>query len=392
MSKLDWLTQEIDGLKEQGLYNRIRTIGSAQGAWLTVDGKNVLNFCSNNYLGLANHPNIVEAANEATKKYGVGPAAVRSIAGTMDLHVQLEQRLAKFKGAEDVITFQSGFTANLGTISALVGKEDVIFSDRLNHASIIDGCRLSGAKIVAYEHNDPGALEDAIKEHASNFRRALIITDGVFSMDGDIAPLPALVEVAKKYDILFMVDDAHGEGVLGKGGRGIVDHFGLHGKVDIEVGTMSKAFGVVGGMVAGDKVIIEWLRQRGRPFLFSSAVTAPDAAACLAAVDLLEESTELVDKLWANAKYFKAEMKKLGFDTGVSETPITPVMLGEAPLAQEFSRELFDEGVFAMAIGFPTVAKGRARIRVMISAAHDNDDLGKGLEAFTKVGKKLGVI
>jgi glycine C-acetyltransferase len=392
MSKLDWLKQEIDSLKEQGLYNRIRTIGSAQGAWLTVDGQNVLNFCSNNYLGLANHPSIVEAAREATQKYGVGPAAVRSIAGTMDLHVQLEQRLAKFKGAEDVITFQSGFTANLGTISALVGNEDVIFSDRLNHASIIDGSRLSGAKIIPYEHNDPSALEDAIKDNASNFRRALIITDGVFSMDGDIAPLPDLVEVAKKYDLLFMVDDAHGEGVLGKGGRGIVDHFGLHGKVDIEVGTMSKAFGVVGGMVAGDKVIIEWLRQRGRPFLFSSAVTAPDAAACLAAVDLLEESTELVDKLWANAKFFKAEMKKLGFDTGVSETPITPVMLGEAPLAQQFSRELFEEGVFAMAIGFPTVAKGRARIRVMISAAHDNDDLGKGLDAFAKVGKKLGVI
>jgi glycine C-acetyltransferase len=392
MSKLDWLNQEIEGLKEQGLYNRIRTIGSAQGAWLVVDGKNALNFCSNNYLGLANHPQVVEAAREATKKYGVGPAAVRSIAGTMDLHVQLEQRLAKFKGAEDVITFQSGFTANLGTISALVGKEDVIFSDRLNHASIIDGCRLSGARIVAYEHNDPSALEDAIKEHASNYRRALIVTDGVFSMDGDIAPLPELYEVAKKYDILFMVDDAHGEGVLGKGGRGIVDHFGLHGKVDVEVGTMSKAFGVVGGMVAGDKVIIEWLRQRGRPFLFSSAVTAPDAAACLAAVDLLEESTEMVDRLWSNAKYFKEEMRKLGFDTGVSETPITPVMLGEAPLAQQFSRELFEEGVFAMSIGYPTVPKGKARIRVMISAAHDNDDLGKGLEAFEKVGKKLGVI
>ena len=392
MSKLDWLTQEIDGLKEQGLYNRIRTIGSAQGAWLTVDGKNVLNFCSNNYLGLANHPKIVEAARKATEKYGVGPAAVRSIAGTMDLHVQLEQRLAKFKGAEDVITFQSGFTANLGTISALVSKEDVVFSDRLNHASIIDGCRLSGAKIIPYEHNDPSALEDAIKDNLSNYRRALIVTDGVFSMDGDIAPLPDLYEVAKKYDILFMVDDAHGEGVLGKGGRGIVDHFGLHGKVDIEVGTMSKAFGVVGGIVAGDKVIVEWLRQRGRPFLFSSAVTAPDAAACLAAVDLLEESTELVDKLWSNARYFKTEMKKLGFDTGVSETPITPVMLGEASRAQQFSRELFEEGVFAMSIGFPTVAKGKARIRVMISAAHDNDDLGKGLEAFEKVGKKLGVI
>ncbi len=392
MSKIDWLTQEIDGLKEQGLYNRIRTIGSAQGARIVVDGKDVLNFCSNNYLGLANHPKLIEAAKEATKKYGVGPAAVRTIAGTTDLHVQLEQRLAKFKGAQDVITFQSGFTANLGAISALVGKEDVIFSDRLNHASIIDGCRLSGAKIVAYEHNDASALEDAIKEHASNFRRALIITDGVFSMDGDIAPLPNLVEVAKKYDIMIMVDDAHGEGVLGKGGRGIVDHFGLHGQVDIEVGTMSKAFGVVGGIVAGDKVIIEWLRQRGRPFLFSSAVTAPDAAACLAAVDLLEESTELVDKLWDNAKYFKAEMKKLGFDTGVSETPITPVMLGEAPLAQQFSRELFEEGVFAMSIGFPTVPKGKARIRVMISASHDRDDLGQGLEAFARVGKRLGVI
>jgi glycine C-acetyltransferase len=391
-TKLDWLKQEIDGLKEQGLYNRIRTIGSAQGARLVVDGRDVLNFCSNNYLGLANDPKVVAAAQEAMKKYGVGPAAVRSIAGTMDLHVELEKRLAKFKGAEDVITFQSGFTANLGTISALVSKEDVIFSDRLNHASIIDGCRLSGAKIIAYDHNDASALEAAIQEAAGSYRRALIVTDGVFSMDGDIAPLPALVEVAKKYDILFMVDDAHGEGVLGKGGRGIVDHFGLRGQVDIEVGTMSKAFGVMGGIVAGDKTIIEWLRQRGRPFLFSSAVTVPDAAACLAAVDLLENSTELVDRLWDNAKYFKAEMKKLGFDTGVSETPITPVMLGEAPLAQQFSRELFEEGVFAMSLGFPTVPKGKARIRVMISASHDRDDLGQGLEAFAKVGKKLGVI
>ncbi len=392
MSNIEWLQQEIDGLKEQGLYNRIRTIGSPQGAWLIVDGKQVLNFCSNNYLGLANHPRVAAAAKSALDSMGVGPAAVRSIAGTMTLHVQLEERLAKFKGVEAAITFQSGFTANLATIPALVGKEDVIFSDRLNHASIIDGCRLSGARIVAYEHNDPTALEAVIKENAGTYRRALLVTDGVFSMDGDIAPLPALYEVAKKYDILFMVDDAHGEGVLGKGGRGIVDHFGLHGKVDVEVGTLSKAFGVVGGVVAGKAVIVEWLRQRGRPFLFSSAVTVPDAAACLAAIDLLEESTALVDKLWDNAKYFKAEMKKLGFDTGVSETPITPVMLGEAPLAQQFSRELFEEGVFAMAIGYPTVAKGKARIRVMISAAHDRDDLGKGLEAFAKVGKKLGVI
>ncbi len=392
MAKLDWLTEEINGLKEAGLYNRIRTIGSAQGAWLIVDGKKVLNFCSNNYLGLANHPRLVEAANEATRKYGIGPAAVRSIAGTMDLHVELEKRLAKFKGVESAITFQSGFNANLASIPAMVGKEDVIFSDQLNHASIIDGCRLSGAKIIAYEHCDPLSLEQQIKENLSHYRRALIVTDGVFSMDGDVAPLPEIYEVAKKYDILLMVDDAHGEGVLGKGGRGIVDHFGLHGKVDIEIGTMSKAFGVVGGVVAGNSMVVEWLRQRGRPFLFSSAVTAPDAAACIAALDLLEESTELVDTLWDNTKYFKAEMKRLGFDTGLSTTPITPIMLGEAPLAQQFSRELFDENVFAMAIGYPTVPQGKARIRVMISAAHDRDDLGKGLEAFAKVGKKLGMI
>jgi glycine C-acetyltransferase len=392
MSKTDWIQQEIDGLKSQGLYNTIRTIGSPQGAWLVVDGKKALNFCSNNYLGLANHPALTAAAKQATGEMGVGPAAVRSIAGTMTLHVELEKRMAQFKGVEAAVTFQSGFTANLATIPALVGKEDVIFSDRLNHASIIDGCRLSGAKIIAYEHNDVKSLEEQIKANLEGYRRALIITDGVFSMDGDIAPLPDIYEVAKKYDILLMVDDAHGEGVLGKGGRGIVDHFGLHGKVDVEVGTFSKAFGVVGGVVAGKSVIIEWLRQRGRPFLFSSAMTVPDTAACLAAVDLLEDSTQLVDKLWDNARYFKAEMKKLGFDTGVSETPITPIMLGEAPLAQQFSRELFEAGVFAMAIGYPTVPQGKARIRVMISAAHSKDDLDKGLEAFKNVGKKLGVI
>lgn len=392
MSKTEWITQELDGLKQAGLYNTIRTIESPQGAWLMVDGRRVLNFCSNNYLGLANHPKLVEAAQKAVNQMGVGPAAVRSIAGTMTLHVELEKRLAAFKGVEAAITFQSGFTANLATIPALVGKEDVIFSDRLNHASIIDGCRLSGAKIIAYEHNDVQSLEEQIKANLSQYRRALIVTDGVFSMDGDIAPLPEIYEVARKYEILLMVDDAHGEGVLGKGGRGIVDHFGLHGKVDVEVGTLSKAFGVVGGVVAGNAVIIEWLRQRGRPFLFSSAVTVPDAAACLAAIELLENSTELVEKLWENARYFKAEMKRLGFDTGVSETPITPVMLGEAPLAQQFSRELFEQGVFAMAIGYPTVPKGKARIRVMISAAHSTDDLDKGLAAFQTVGKKLGVI
>lgn len=392
MSKTDWITQEIENLKSQGLYNNIRTIGSPQGAWLIVDGKKVLNFCSNNYLGLANHPDLISASKNATGELGIGPAAVRSIAGTMTLHVELEKRIAQFKGVEAAVTFQSGFTANLATIPALVSKEDVIFSDKLNHASIIDGCRLSGAKIIAYEHNDVKSLEEQIKANLSQYRRALIITDGVFSMDGDIAPLSDIYEVAKKYDILLMVDDAHGEGVLGKGGRGIVDHFGLHGKVDVEVGTFSKAFGVVGGIVAGKSIIVEWLRQRGRPFLFSSAMTVPDTAACLAAIDLLEDSTQLVDKLWENAKYFKAEMKSLGFDTGVSETPITPVMLGEAKLAQQFSKELFDAGVFAMAIGFPTVPQGKARIRVMISASHTRDDLDKGLEVFQSVGRKLGVI
>jgi glycine C-acetyltransferase len=391
-NRLEWIDQEIAQLKEAGLLNRIRTIGSAQGAWLVVDGKKVLNFCSNNYLGLGNHPRVVKAAKEALDKYGAGPTAVRTIAGTMDLHLKLEERLSKFKGAEATITFQSGFCANLATIPALVGKEDAIFSDELNHASIIDGCRLSGATTIRYKHCDPQDLDKTIRENSGRYRRALIVTDGVFSMDGDIAPLDKIQAVAQKHDIILMVDDAHGEGVLGKGGRGIVDHFSLHGKVDVEVGTLSKAFGVVGGLVSGKTTIIDWLRQRGRPFLFSSAMTPADAGACLAAIDILEESTELVDQLWKNAQFFKSEMKKLGFNTGLSVTPITPIMLGEAPLAQQFSRDLFEEGVFAMALGFPTVPKGTARIRVMISAAHSHDDLSKGLEIFAKVGKKLGVV
>jgi glycine C-acetyltransferase len=390
--KLQWIQDELQKLKDDGLYNRIRTLSSAQGSWLVVDGKRVLNFCSNNYLGLANHPKIVQAAQEAVRKYGVGPAAVRSIAGTMDLHLELERRLASFKGVEAAITFQSGFNANIGTIPALVGKEDAIFSDELNHASIIDGCRLSGAKIIRYAHCNPEDLERVLKEERANYPRAMVITDGVFSMDGDIAPLDKIYEVVEKYEAIMMVDDAHGEGVVGKGGRGIVDHFNLHGKVDIEVGTLSKAFGVVGGVSAGNPVVVEWLRQRGRPFLFSSAMTVPDVAACLAALDILESSTELVDKLWENTNYFKAELRRLGFDTGSSSTPITPIMLGEAPMAQQFSRELFEAGVFAMAIGFPTVPRGKARIRVMISASHSKEDLDKGLEIFATVGRKLGVI
>jgi glycine C-acetyltransferase len=393
MSKrLNWIPEEIQQLKDSGFYNNIRTLSSPQGAWLVVDGKKVLNFCSNNYLGLANHPELVKAAKKAIEKYGVGPGAVRSIAGTMDIHLELEKRLAKFKGVEACISFQSGFTANLATIPALVGKEDAILSDELNHASIIDGSRLSGAKIIRYSHASPSDLEKQILENQSNYRRMLAITDGVFSMDGDLAPLDQIYEITSKYDVMLMVDDAHGEGVVGKGGRGIVDHFNLHGKVDVEVGTMSKAFGVMGGMVAGNADVIEWLRQRGRPFLFSSAVTPPDVAACLAAIDLLEASSDLVDKLWANADYFKAEMKKMGFDTGHSQTPITPVMLGDAKLAREFSRELFNEGVFAMALGFPTVPVGKARIRVMISAAHTKEDLILSLAAFEKVGRKLGAI
>ncbi len=392
MSKLQWIQDELQNLKDAGLYNRIRTLSSPQGAWLVVDRARVLNFCSNNYLGMANHPRLVQAVQKAVEKHGVGPAAVRTIAGTMDLHLELERRLAGFKGVEACITFQSGFAANTGTIPALVGKDDAVFSDELNHASIIDGCRLSGAKIIRYAHCDPEDLRRVLQEQRAAFPRAMVITDGVFSMDGDVAPLDKIYAVSQDYEAILMVDDAHGEGVLGKGGRGIVDHFDLHGKVDIEIGTLSKAFGVMGGLVAGNPTVVEWLRQRGRPFLFSSAMTVPDVAACLAALDILEESTELVDRLWENTRYFKAEMKGLGFNTGQSTTPITPVMLGEAPLAQQFSRELFEAGVFAMPLGFPTVPKGKARIRVMISAAHQRPDLEQGLEAFAKVGRKLGVI
>ena len=391
--RTQWIADELDALRQSGLFTHIRTLNSAQGAWLVVDGKQVLNFCSNNYLGLANHPRLTEAAKQAIDQYGVGPAAVRTIAGTMGLHLELERRLAAFKGVEAAITFQSGYNANVGTLPALVGKEDVIFSDELNHASIIDGSRLSGATVVRFAHRDPADLKkQIISGKAGGYRRALIVTDGVFSMDGDVAPLDAILAVAREHDCLLVVDDAHGEGVLGRGGRGIVDHFGLHGQVDVEVGTMSKAFGVVGGVVAGTQRIIDWLRQRGRPFLFSSAMTVPDVAACLAGLDLLESSTELVDRLWANTEYFKREMQGLGFDTGASTTPITPVMLGEAPLAQDFSRQLFEAGVFAMALGFPTVPRGKARIRVMISAAHTSEDLDRGLSTFEKVGKQLGVI
>jgi glycine C-acetyltransferase len=386
-----WIEEELARLKEAGLYTTIRTIDSPMDAWVTIDGRRMLNFCANNYLGLANHPRLREAAKDAIDRYGIGPGAVRTIAGTMSLHVELERRLAEFKKAEACISFQSGFTANLATIPALVGREDLIFSDELNHASIIDACRLSRATTIRYAHADMADLRRKLEENPTDGRK-LIITDGVFSMDGDIAPLDQIVAIAEEFGCLTMVDDAHGEGVLGRGGRGIVDHFDLHGRVDVEIGTMSKAFGVVGGMVAGRAVIVEWLRQRGRPFLFSSAMTVPDVAACIEATAMLQESEDRVTTLWENAAIFKEAMQKMGFDTGHSQTPIVPVMLGEAPLAQKFSRRLFEEGVFATAIGFPTVPQGKARIRVMNSAAHSREDLETGLAAFEKVGRELKVI
>ncbi len=390
--KLDWITNELQTLKDKGLLINIRTIDSPMGAKIKVNGKSVLNFCSNNYLGLANDPTLKNEAKKAIDKYGIGPTAVRTIAGTTSLHLELEERLAKFKKAEAVISLQSGFTANLATVPALVGEGDVIFSDELNHASIIDACRLSKAEVIRYSHCDSKDLEQKIAADKVGPYKRFIVSDGVFSMDGDIAPLPELVKIAEKYNAILMVDDAHGEGVLGSSGRGIVDHFNLHGKVDVEVGTMSKAFGVVGGYVAGRKVIIDWLRQRARPFLFSSAMTVPDTAACLAGVKILEKSDNLVRELWQNTKYFKGSMTKLGFDIGKSQTPIVPVMLGEAKLAQEFSKLLFDDGLFAMAIVYPTVPLGKARIRVMMSAAHSKENLDFALDVFEKVGRKLNVV
>ena len=390
--KFDFIRQEMAALQDAGLFIQLRTIDSAPGPWMVVDGERVLNLCTNNYLGLAGDPRLIQAAHEALDRFGVGPTAVRSIAGTLTLHTGLERAVATFKGVEDALYVQSGFCANQAAIPPLVGKEDVIFSDRLNHASIIDGCRLSRAKIIVYEHCDPVDLEAKVEEHLSDYRRGLVVTDGVFSMDGDIAPLDGIYDVAARHGLMTMVDDAHGEGVLGRGGRGIVDHFGLHGMFDAEIGTFSKAFGVVGGVVAGKRVVVDYLRQRARPFLFSNAVTAADTAACKAAVEVLSASTQLVDRLWDNTKYFKGEMRRLGFDTGTSMTPITPVMLGEAKLAQDFSRHLFQEGVFAMAIGFPTVPRGQARIRVMVSAMLSREDLDFGLEKFGQVGQALGVI
>ena len=391
-SKMKFVDEELKRLKDEGLYVNIRVIESTQGTWVQIEGRRVLNLCSNNYLGLCSDPRLCAKAKEYIDKYGVGPGAVRTIAGTMSIHIELEKKLAAFKGAEAAIVVQSGFCANLSAIPPLVGKDDLIFSDELNHASIIDGCRLSRAEIVRYAHCDVKDLEAKLKEYAGRNCRKLIVTDGVFSMDGDIAPLPEIVDLADKYGAMVMVDDAHGEGVLGRGGRGIVDHFGLGDRVDVEVGTISKAFGVVGGFVAGSASLVEYLRQKARPNLFSSALTVPDVAANIAAVDIIEESDDLVKKLWENGNYLKQCLKERGFDIGRSQTPITPIMVGDANKAKEFSLKLFDEGIFIQSIAYPTVPLGKARLRAMVSAAHSRKDLDFAVDKFTKVGKALGII
>lgn len=390
---MSFMAREIEAMKEAGLYGTIRTLDSPQGAWVSIEGRNVLNLCSNNYLGLCNHPRLAEKVKDDVGVWGVGPGAVRTIAGTLRPHVELEARLASFKGAEAAILVQSGFCANLAVIPTLVpGEEDLIYSDALNHASIIDACRLSKARVIRYEHSDMDDLRRKLEETRGARGRKLLITDGVFSMDGDIARLPEIVRLCRDFDVMTAVDDAHGEGVLGRGGRGIVDHFDLHGQVDVEIGTLSKAFGVMGGVAAGSATLVDYLRHKARPNLFSSALTLPDVAANLAALDILEEDDRLVRRLWQNGNRLKGELKELGFDTGRSETPITPLIIGEAADAKRFSAELFEAGLFATAIVFPTVPRGTARIRAMISAAHSDDDLRFAVETFAAVGRRLGII
>ena len=389
---LDFLKEELAALEAGGTALRPRVLQGEQGARSRYDGRDVINLASNNYLGLAAHPRLKEAASKAAAELGAGSGAVRTIAGTMDLHIELERRFAAFKGSEAALMFQSGFTANSGTVAAVLGKEDVIVSDELNHASIIDGARLSRAQIRVFPHRDAEAADRLLAETKADARHQLLITDGVFSMDGDIAPLPDLVEVAEKHGAIMMIDDAHASGVLGKGGRGTVDHFGLHGRVDIQVGTLSKAIGVMGGFIAGPAHLIQWLVNRGRPFLFSTSAPPAVAAACIAALDILEEEPELVDRLWDRTKFFKKGLGELGFDMGASETPITPVIAGDEARAVELSAALWEEGVFTPAIVFPTVARGKARVRTIVTADHTEDDLQTALDAFEKVGRKLGLI
>ena len=388
---LAFLASEIESLKREGLYRHLRVLDGEQAAEAVVDGRRVINLSSNNYLGLTTHPRLRARALEAIERYGVGSGSVRTIAGTMTLHMELERRLASFKQTEAVVVFQSGFTANAGTVASILSKDDVIVSDELNHASIIDGCRLSRATIKVFPHKDVEAARTILRGLPSA-QRALLITDGVFSMDGDLGPLPALCDLAEEFGCIMMVDDAHASGVFGRQGRGTVDHFGMHGRVDIQVGTLSKAIGALGGYVAGSRALIEFLHHRARPFLFSTSHPPSVAATCLAALDVLLEEPALIARLWENTRFFKAGLAALGFDTGASESPITPVVVGDAALAMSLSDRLFDAGVFAQGIGFPTVPRGRARVRTIVTATHTRDQLRRALDAFAAVGRELGVI
>lgn len=395
MSKVleNFLTENLQELKDKGLYNEIDPLESPNGPIITIKGKQFINLSSNNYLGLVTDERLKKVAIEAIEKYGVGAGAVRTINGTLDLHLKLEETIAKFKGTEAAISYQSGFNCNMAAISAVMDKNDAILSDELNHASIIDGCRLSKATIIRYNHSDMDDLRKKAKEakESGKYAKIMVITDGVFSMDGDIAKLPEIVEIAKEFDLIVYVDDAHGSGVLGKG-AGTVKHFGLQNEVDFQIGTLSKAIGVVGGYVAGKKKLIDWLKVRSRPFLFSTAVTPADAVAATKAIELLMESTELYDRLWENGRYFKQGLKDLGFDIGQSETPITPCIIGEEKLTQQFSKRLYEEGVYAKSIVFPTVPRGTGRVRNMPTAAHTKEMLDQALAVYEKVGKELGII
>ncbi len=391
-SNHSFLEGKINELKEQGVYRKLPVLAGANEAEIILDGKKVINLSSNNYLGFANHPRLKKAAIEAVEKYGVGAGAVRTIVGNMDIHEELEEILAKFKREEAVMVFQSGFNCNAGTIQAITEKGDLIISDSLNHASIIDGVRLSKADRAVFNHSDMEDLERVLKEKRDQYRNCLIITDGVFSMDGDVAKLPEIVELAEKYNCMTYVDDAHGSGVLGESGRGTVDHFHLHGKVDFSIGTLSKAIGVIGGYVATSKAGQEWLNHRGRPILFSTALPPAAVGAIIEAVKMLMETTEFTDRLWSNARYFKEKLGKLGFNTGQSETPITPVIIGDEAKTMEFSMKLKENGVFVSAIVFPTVPRGTGRVRCMVTAGHTEEQLDRAVEAFEKVGKEMGII
>ena len=389
---LAYLSGQLEAWRRAGTYQRLRILESASAAESRFDGREVINLASNNYLGLTTHPKLMEAAVAATRKFGVGSGAVRTISGTMSLHMELEERIARFKHVEASVVFQSGFAANAGTVSAILGPEDHIISDELNHASIIDGCRLSKAKIHVFPHKDVAEAERILQELTSTSGHKLLITDGVFSMDGDVGPLPGLVKAAESYGAIMMVDDAHASGVLGRNGRGTVDHFNLHGRVQVQVGTLSKAIGVLGGYVCGNRDLIEFLYHRARPFLFSTSHPPAVAASCLAAFDVLEQEPQRIQSLWDNTKYFKQGLAAAGFNTGMSETPITPVIVGEAKTAHQLSASLFEEGVLATGIGFPTVPEGKARVRTIVTATHTRQELDRALEVFQRVGKRMGIL